>query len=170
MAHYVICKICQERFNRDKEPAIPIGGNRYAHKKCVEESHIEIPQKTQSDLDYEALEKYIMNLFDKKTLSAKIQKQIRDYRQTYNYSYSGMLKTLKWWYEIKGNTLEKSNQGIGIVPFIYDDACKYYYSLWLAETINQDLDYKYVVEEVEIAPPTVIARPPKLFSFEEMEE
>ena len=53
---------------------------------------------------------------------------------------------------------------------VYDDACKYYYSLWLAENINADTEYKYVVEEVEIAPPQVWTAPPKLFNFEEVEE
>lgn len=169
MAHQVTCQYCKERFDRDKEPFVEVSPRRYAHQRCAD-SVIVVDTRTQEEKDYEALEKYIKHLFSEDYVNAKIRKQIKDYRQTYNYSFSGMLKTLKWWYEIKGNTTEKANQGIGIIPFVYDDACKYYYSLWLAENINADTEYKYVVEEVEIAPPQVWTAPPKLFNFEEVEE
>lgn len=163
----VKCKYCGNQFDRNKEPYVEVSARRYAHKECAEKQQQSVSKE---ELDYMELEKYIKKLFNMNVISAKVRKQIKDYRQTYNYSFSGMLKTLKWWYEIKGNTTEKANQGIGIIPFVYDDACKYYYSLWLAENINADTEYKYVVEEVEIAPPQVWTAPPKLFNFEEVEE
>ena len=49
-----------------------------------------------------------------------------------------MLKTLIYWYEIKGNSTEKANGGIGIIPYVYKDASEYYYSIYLAQIANRD--------------------------------
>ena len=54
----------------------------------------------------------------------------KDFKKEYNYSYTGIQKTLYWWYEIKKNDLSKANDGIGIVPFIYKDACDYFYRIY----------------------------------------
>ena len=108
-AHYVTCVYCKERFNRDTEPTIQISARRYAHKECAEKFHIE---KTQEEKDLESLEQYVMKLFDESYVNARIRKQIKDYRQEYNYTYSGMLKTLIFWFEVKGNSIDKANGGI----------------------------------------------------------
>jgi hypothetical protein len=43
-----------------------------------------------------------------------------------------------YFYEVKGNSIEKANNGIGIVPYIYKDAYNYYYSIWEANQKNKD--------------------------------
>ena len=91
----------------------------------------------------------------------------------YKYSYSGILKTLKWWYDLKGNSVEKANGAIGIVPYVYQQACQYYYALYLAAVANEDKDvehYKVTVREFSIEPPARIIKPPRLFKFEEDED
>ena len=98
MAHPVKCIYCKAVFDRDKEPFVQISDRRYAHKSCAEKNQIE---KTKKELDYEALVNYIENLFGIGYVSAKVAKQIKDYRETYNYTYSGMLGTLVYWYEVK---------------------------------------------------------------------
>ena len=89
--HMVICKYCNEKFDRDAEPFIEISARRYAHKTCAEKYEATIPQ---DEKDYQALERYIKELFNEKTLNAKIRKQIKDFRETYGYTYSGIQKTL----------------------------------------------------------------------------
>ncbi|MGN0992836.1 MAG: hypothetical protein ACI4PE_02835 [Bacilli bacterium] len=167
--HYVTCLYCGQRFDRDIEPAVSVSAKRYAHINCAKE-HEELIKKEEQD--YEDLEKYIMKLFSKEYVTARIKKQIKDYHKEYDYSFSGMLKTLKWWYEIRGNSIDKANEGIGIIPFIYDQAEKYYYNLFLAKEANQNIDiFNPVIEEIEIAPPQAYSIPPKLFKFEnEVEE
>lgn len=171
MAHYVSCVYCLQRFDRDTEETVQISARRYAHANCAQQRET---KQSQEEKDYEALENYIMKIFNKEYLTARIKKQIKDYRKEYNYTFSGMLKTLIWWFEIKGNSIEKANEGIGIIPFIYDDACKYYYSLYLAQLANEKIDiqhYQPIVEEIEIAPPQAYMIPPRLFKFgEDMEE
>ena len=91
MAHFVTCKYCGIRFDRDLEPAIEVSSRRYAHKTCVEKVEATIPQ---DEKDYNNLETYIKKLFKVNTINAKTRKQIKDFREEYGYSYSGMLKTL----------------------------------------------------------------------------
>lgn len=169
MAHHVTCVYCQQRFDRDAEPTVQVSPRRYAHESCAKQKESE---QSQEEKDYEALENYIMKIFSKEYVTAKIRKQIKDFRKEYNYTFSGMLKTLIWWFEIKGNSIDKTNGGIGIIPYIYEDACRYYYSLFLAQESSNNIEYyKPVIKEIEIAPPQVWTAPPKLFKFgEDMEE
>ncbi|WP_440972138.1 hypothetical protein, partial [Megamonas funiformis] len=95
------------------------------------------------------------------------------YKAMYNYTYSGMLKSLIWFYEIKGNSIEKANGGIGIIPFIYKDALQYYYSLYLAKLSNENKnieEYKPKIKYIEIAPPSAIRKMKRLFNLDSKEE
>jgi hypothetical protein len=166
----VTCIYCKEKFDRDKVPTIQISARRYAHKECAEKDEA---SKTQEQRDLEALEKYIMKLFDMPYVNARIRKQLKEYQEQYNYTYSGILKTLVYWYEIKGNSTEKANGGLGIVPYIYEQACQYYYSLYLAKLANEDKDieeYKPKVKTVEIYPPEAKTKTIRLFNFDDSEE
>ena len=167
MAHPVICYYCGQRFDRDKEPTVQVSARRYAHKECAEKHQVE---KSQDEKDLEELEQYIMKLFDEPFVNARIKKQIKDYKTQYNYTYSGMLKSLIWFYEIKGNSTEKSNGGIGIIPFIYQDALNYYYSLYLAQMVNQEKDveqYHAKVREIIIQSPKAPRKKIRLFDLGE---
>ena len=62
-AHFVTCKYCGIRFDRDKEPAIEVSPRRYAHKECAERVDAAIPQE---EKDYNNLERYIKKLFNVK--------------------------------------------------------------------------------------------------------
>ena len=161
MAHWVICKFCEEKFDRDKIEALKVDKVRYIHKTC-EEAYEKERQ------DYIALEDYVKQLFKTEIVSAKIKRQIWQFKKEYRYTYSGILKTLSWWYGIKQNTLEKANDGIGIVPYVYQDAHNYYYSLYLAEIQNMQItqeQLKLNVIEVEIESPQVKRKEPKLFNL-----
>lgn len=170
MAHIVVCLYCKEKFDTELEPFIKPNRTRYAHKRCADKKEAE---KTQEERDKEALEKYIMKLLDEPYLSARVKKQIKDYQEQYKYTYSGMLKSLIWFYEIKGNSTEKANGGIGIIPWIYKDAYNYYYNLWMIKQRNEDKNISLYVPQVqEITIPIPQRKPYKknLFSFLDEEE
>ena len=112
MAHYVTCTICKKRFDRDKYPAVLVNTRRYAHASCAGALSEEQAKKEQ---DRQALEEYIIQLFNLKHMDGRITLQIKKFIQDYNYTYSGILRTLKYFYEVKKNDLSKSNNGIGIV-------------------------------------------------------
>lgn len=164
MAHIVICKYCGEKFDRDKEPFIEVSCRRYSHKACYDKIENAIPQE---EKDYEKLEKYIKKLFNTNVINTKIRKQIKDFKKDYNYSYSGMLKTLYWWYEIKGNSIDLAQQGIGIIPFVYKDAEKYFYTIYLAKAVNESMNaYKPEIENIQISSPRAVTSARKLFNIE----
>ena len=106
-------------------------------------------------------------------VNAKIKKQIANFKKEYNYTYSGMLKTLIWWFDVKKNSIEKANGGIGIVPFVYQEAWNYYYTLYLAEVANsiEDIEnYTIKTQEITIPSPRIEVTPPKLFNMDKWEE
>lgn len=84
-------------------------------------------------------------------VNARIKKQIKDCVEKYHYSYSGILKTLQYFFEIKKNPIEKANGGIGIVPYVYDDAKKYFETIFYAQQLNKDKDIdSFILTEKEI--------------------
>jgi hypothetical protein len=170
MAHMVKCTVCGESFDRDKIQAVKSGARRYAHYTCLPEGELVPLPNTVVDQDLVDLENYIKNLLGDDYNPARVKKQIKDYKNEYNYSYSGMLKALVWFYEVKGNSIEKANGGIGILPFVYQDAYNYYYSLYLAQLVNEEKDvnqYKTKVREIVIKSPSVAEKPIRLFDLGE---
>lgn len=167
--HLVKCPICGETFDANATEFVMIG-RRYAHKECFEKKEA---AKTQEEKDKEALEKYILKLFNETRISAKVRRQMNKYRDEDGYSYSGMLKALVYFYEIKENPIDKANGGIGIIPYVYKDAYNYYYALWLANQKNEHkLIEQYVpqVQEIRIPVPQRQVKKRKLFSFLDEEE
>ena len=160
------CYYCNEQFDRNQEEWVAINTRRYAHKKCHDAAQA---SKTQEEKDYEILVGYIKQVFGYSAIPAKITRQITDYKREYNFTYSGMYKALIWWFDIKKNTTENTNGGIGILPYIYNDAKTYYYGLFLAQQANQGRTICKQIEEIEIAPPRVYVQPPRLFKIEEEE-
>lgn len=172
MAHIVTCMYCKKRFDRDKYPYITVSSRRYAHQEC---SLTEDQKQVQIELDKIALDEYIMKLFKISYIDAKIRKQINQYVNEYNYTYSGIKKALIYFFEIKGNSIEKSNGGIGIVPYVYQNAYNYYLALWQAQQKNDKKiikDYIPNIKEIVIPSPERKVKKRPLFSFldEEGEE
>lgn len=170
IAHKVKCYYCGEIFDRDLYPFIQVSKRRYAHKEC---SMSEDEKKLQENKDREELYDYIMKLFNISFVDPKIQKQIKKYIEENNYTYSGIKKALVYFFEIKGNSVEKANGGIGIVPYVYTQAYNYYYSLWLAQQKNEDKvvqEYIPKIKEIVIPIPEKNPRKRKLFSFLDDEE
>ena len=123
--------------------------------------------------EQEKLDRYIMKLFKTDYVNQRIRRQINDFIKEYNYSYSGIRKSLAYFYEVKGNPIDKANGGIGIVPYIYQDAYRYYYSLWEAKQKNQSKDiesYKPQEVVITIPAPQRNVKKRKLFTFLDEEE
>ena len=159
MAHEVICSICGQKFDRDKIEAVKTSARRYAHATCIlrsgsleEQAKAEqiLAEQVKSEQDLIALEDYIKKLFNIEDITRKIKKQINTFHDEYKYTYSGILKSLIYFYEVKGNSLEKSNGGIGIVPYVYDEAKIYYIRIWQAQQINQAKPIEQYVKPPQI--------------------
>lgn len=171
MSHKVKCYYCGNIFDRDKVLCEPVGAKRYAHLECSNLHKLKVEKEKQDLID---LHNYIKKLFEIDTIPQRIEKQINTYVTKNNYTYSGILKALTYFYDIKGNTTEKANGGIGIVPYVYEDAFNYYYNIWLT---NQNNEHKLVeqecviaVREIHIPAPRKEIKKRKLFTFLDEEE
>lgn len=171
MAHKVKCYYCGEIFDRDKEAsvAVPDKARRYAHKDCFEKNSKIEQENEQYKIQ---LEEYIKNLFGYKKLPEPVKKQIRQYTIENNYSYLGILRALKYHYEIKHGSKEKAYGRIGIVPYVYDEAHNYYLALWQARQKNEIVAKKieeYITPTLEVHIPIPERKPMKnkrkLFAF-----
>ena len=170
MAHIVTCVYCKKKFDRDKIPFVQISQRRYAHKECSEQENQRLFKE---EADKIALENYIIQLLKLEYITPRIRKQLNTYQEQYGYTYSGMHKALIYFYEIKGNSVEKANGGIGIIPYVYQDAYNYYYALWEAQQSNKDKNietYIPVEEVVRIPVPQRKLKKRKLFTFLDEEE
>lgn len=143
MAHYVICVKCGKRFDRDKVPCHPSLSkkNRFEHDMCPIQKEDEIIASTESvlssppkestfvspktiDTDKKEFADKLTSLFGRNTTRA--WQQAEKYRRELGYTYKGMAQALEYFYEIKENSIEKSCGGIGIIPYIYQEAIDFY--------------------------------------------
>ena len=178
--HIVKCPYCNKEFDTIQEEFVQLG-RRYAHKSCFDNAGGASPYKKDSkpikkkaapaaDSDLKELKEYINELYGNSANWAMITKQIKTFQKEYNYTYSGMLKTLKYFYEIKGGSKEKSNGTIGILPYIYQEAFQYYYGIYQAQQINSHKEIKKSIKNVTIKPPFVERIKKKYFKFLEEED
>ena len=122
-----------------------------------------------------------MKLFHSDYVYAKIKKQIKDYVTNHGFTYSGIHKALVYYYEVKGVPFDagKAQGGIGIVPYIYNQAFNYYYAIWEAQQKQENItdassleEYLPKTIEIHIPNPQRQERKRKLFTFldEDQEE
>ena len=111
------CKICGGNIPKDTSDFTSVKiGNRYAHKKCYENK-----DKILGELS--EIKDYCSSHIDdyNKTL---VQNQLERYLGT--YTPDEILKILKYFYGVKRSDTSKGNGGIGIVPYVADEALSYY--------------------------------------------
>lgn len=146
----VLCDYCRKEISKKDDNCICVREGHYAHKTCFE-----IEQKRELT-DEEKLNKYITErMFNLSFVPPLIQKQIKQYINDYHYSYSGMLKALIYGVEISHKLKpDPSFPTLGYLPYIYQEAYNYYYSLWLAEQSNAQKNIAIpIVEEIKIVSP-----------------
>lgn len=201
MAHIVICKCCNEKFDRDTEPFVQVSARRYAHAKCVADKTLPVidpknmvickycnktldiseavkittgcfahPSCVTNLSDSELLDQYIMQIFEVDYVPPGIKKQINQFVKENRFTHSGILKSLKYFFEVKKQPLNKHVHTIGIVPYVYQQAYQHYYTIWLANQVNQTKTIKQPeMKEITIQRPTRTRRGTKNFSFLEEE-
>ena len=159
-ADNVVCIYCKKPMHRVKDDCVMVTNGKYAHASCYK------IESTRELTDKEKLEQYIKKLFNMDYVSPLIQKQIKNYVEDYEFTYSGILKALIYFKEVKQGTF--SHEGIGIVPYVYKDARNYYYSIWLAQERNKNIQvHQFVpkVKEIKILSPTAKVKKRKVFTF-----
>lgn len=152
MAHIVKCVKCGQQFDRDKIQAIQIG-RRYAHLNCENAiiQQTEIDKETQ---DLNNLRDCIQDIFGKDARWSLIMEQIKKYKEEKNYTYTGMMKSLIYFYKVKGNEVNAETGGVGIIPLYYDEARNYYLNIWLINQKNAEKNINdYIPKDITITIP-----------------
>lgn len=132
MARKVKCPECGT-FN-DKENAV-CHNSKYYCKVCYE-------NKKRESQDYRDLIAYICELYQIDAPTGWMLKQIKDFKEQFNYTYRGMKTTLHYFYEIQEGNDVADSMGIGIVPFVYDEAKRFYIDKKAVKDSVQDCDLK----------------------------
>jgi hypothetical protein len=100
---------------------------------------------------------YIEELFGEKA-NAKTYTQIKNLMRDYPYfTYVGLEQSIRFFYEIKENPI--TNQGLGIVPYVYDQAQEYFKNLGEVQFHNasiSNVNELYTHKKVRIAPPKIV--------------
>jgi len=162
----VKCKFCGEYFDRN-DPHIKFVklNKRYAHQACYEKQD---KAELQEQEDWDNLIAYMHQLLGDDFEFVKTQKQLESYKTKYHFTYSGMYKALKWYYEINSGSKEKANGAVGILPYIYEQAYKYYFDLYQKQQQNAGAaPYNLETTTVIIQSPRTYVQPPRLFDLGE---
>lgn len=117
----VKCYYCKSETNKiEKDKAIRIDDKNF-HPDCA-----------QKYLDRKELSATICRIFNLKAPGPRNNALVTKYLNE-GMTYRGMIYSLVYFYEIKRNDKSKANEGIGIIPYIYEEAKKYYNKDKIAE-------------------------------------
>lgn len=136
----VECRVCKQKFNR-LDPNLIEGVDwvkpvnlHYYHKKCYDDFAKKKGQIGKDGIEFEADEivwKSAVEDYLKRDLKISIDyprfnSQWKKYIEKDGRKPKGIYFTLKYFYDIRKNSPEKSEGGIGIVSWIYDEAAEYW--------------------------------------------
>jgi hypothetical protein len=130
----VKCRICKQQFNR-LDPNLIEGVDyvkpserMYYHKKCYDEyqnSKLDVHADMTDELWFKAAWDFLRRDLKYDFNFVKVRKQWESFLKS-KMTAKGMYFALKYFYEIKKNDVAKSENGIGIIPHIYEDSRNYW--------------------------------------------
>lgn len=141
MARSVKCLYCEQQFYRENEDYVQVSG-RYAHKHCYE---VYLQKQEYRQQIHQRMQKYCGTSYS----AARINKQLKNFVEEKHFTEEGILNTIIYWFEIRGEDPEKSYGGIGIVPYVYNDAQRYFKQKQENEEKFKRLDKEKINKEIE---------------------
>ena len=121
---------------------------RYYCHECLQNKLEEA--KNNSD-GWDELFNYIYELYGEKP-TGRMFKQLAEYRKPpYNCTNTGMLLTLKYFYETLGNPVIEGT-GVGIIPYVYEEAKNNYIRQKDINEANQERQYNGTKKYIKINP------------------
>lgn len=106
------CSICKKPLEDD---FVQIAPTSYVHKECLCRHGAELDK-----LNYK-----IIKIFGAEAKWSLIQKQISNFHDQ-GFSYRDIRKAVEYWFYVKDNSLNNVAGGIGIVPYIIDEAKEFW--------------------------------------------
>jgi hypothetical protein len=127
VAKQVKCPYCEKYLN--KEDAFEYK-KRYYHESCFKEWQHEKEHR-------EELKEYICEIYKLDAPTGIMFKQIKTFQEEYKYKLKGIELALRYFHETLGNSVQEG-AGIGIVPYIYEEAKKHYImKMRVKQSVNQ---------------------------------
>jgi len=142
----VKCPGCEQYFKRTEVEFVQ-QKNRYWHKKCLNKVH-------EKEQEKKKLVNYIERLLHKE-LDYKVKSQLNNFCLKKQYSYKDIYNALYYFYDIKNNSTAKANGGIGIVPYVIDEARAYFEEKSKINTNLNDIEYITKKRTIHIKNPTL---------------
>ena len=123
----VQCRLCKGKIDRNIDPDgkdwLMASKNYFYHRQCYKNwKKAELKDdEDYVDLIYDFIARDLKVTYDWWVCEAQRKKFVKE-----KMTNKGILFALKYFYEVKHGDWEKGHGGIGIVPFIYSDACAYW--------------------------------------------
>lgn len=108
--------MCKVNIDRNTEP-FEEHNKRYYHEECFRTYHI-------GAVHYKELIEYICEIYNIKAPRGLMVRQIKEYQEEMGYTLKGMEMSLRYFHEVLEN--EADAKGIGIIPYVYEDAKRHY--------------------------------------------
>jgi hypothetical protein len=117
------CRLCNIEIDKEKDDWVMPSKNYYYHRQCYKNwKKAELKDdEDYVDLIYDFIARDLKVTYDWWVCEAQRKKFIKE-----KMTNKGILFAVKYFYEVKHGDWEKGHGGIGIVPFIYGDACEYW--------------------------------------------
>lgn len=142
----VKCYYCEEKFDNEKEDYVKPNTNRYAHKECYKREYVEDEfwieeiysyfNSINFNYNYQLVETQRKNFINKKCTN------------------KGIYLSLRYFYDVKKGDKTRANGGIGIVPYVYEEAKKYFF---IQEKKRKDFE-KMIDDQVEKKIKTILVK------------
>lgn len=139
----VHCRICKGEIDRNIDPEghdwLMASKNFFYHRSCYENWKKGVPKNDDAYVSfiYDFISRDLKVKYDYHMCEAQRQKFLKEHKMT----NKGIFFTLKYFYEVKKGSWEKSHGGIGIVPYIYNEACSYW--------VQKEKESKGIVAQIE---------------------
>jgi len=175
--HIVKCRICKEQFDTDKEKDwVMPSTNWYYHLKCYENfgrKAKSIEAEMDDELWFQASWDFLMK--DQKIVVdfLKMKSQWDNFLKK-KMTAKGIYFCLRYFYDVKKGDKDKSEGGIGIIPYIYTEGCEYWARLeqrevGICQKIEEQLKQRFA-RDVQSVQRSKRLRQVKAFNFDEIEE
>lgn len=115
MARLVKCPYCEKQLSKEDAHEYK---KKYYHMECFEAWRRDIEHRKE-------LIDYILDLYRLDAPTGMMLKQIKEFQEDFKYKLKGIELALRYFHETLGNSVQEGS-GLGIVPYIYEDAKRHY--------------------------------------------
>lgn len=139
MSEYIPeCRVCKKPIDKSKNDWIMPSKNQYYHRKCFKEWKRSDPKDDEEykKLIYSYLSHDLKVEYQYWMCEQQMKKMVKEGK-----TLRGILFTLKYFYGIKHGNWLKGHGGLGIVPFVYEEAAQYW--------VNRENREKGIVDKIE---------------------